>query len=305
MTHLAPLILDTSSPIRSALLDLLDDLSPQVVPKEAIQAHLAMLLLYIQSAMTHIQSDIRSDSTKFLAWTLEIGGPEVVRGSWTKIWASYAGLLGWTVGGRDKSRIQLARGTSVVGNVTVTARHVGTLYSLLTTGLSEISAETRMARPKTWNYTSTKSLSLQHPLIHCYLLPTHSAAYAYLNLFSSGQQDPQLSSHDIPSRRSQFEEYVGPLLVYLHDMSSELPPSELSRQPNQSTIDDLRVTIIRILSLIKQVYLETESEDQPKRPWQKDWNRCLAKLSSIVEARNRTDGARKVMREWELANLSN
>lgn len=302
ITHLAPLILDTASAVRSSLLDLLGDLSPAIVPREALQAHLAMLLLYIQSAMTHIQSDIRSDSSKFLAWALDIGGPEVVRGSWVKVLASYSGLLGWSVGGQEKSRIQLARGSSMVGNINVTARHVSTLFTLLSMGLSQVSSGDRPSRPKTLNYTSTKTVTLQHPLIQCYLLPTHSAPFAHLNLFRSGQTDPQLSSHDVPSRRTQFEPYISPVLVYLHDLAAELVPSGLSRQPNHQITDDLRITVIRILGLLKQVYLEIE--EGTKRPWHKDWKKCIKKLASLIEERSQHEGSRRVVREWELANFS-
>jgi hypothetical protein len=302
ISHLAPLILDTSSAVRMALLELLNNLSPQIVPKEALQAHLAMLLLYIQSAMTHIQSDIRSDSSKFLAWTLDIGGPEVVRGSWSKVLASYSGLLGWTVGGREKTRIQLSRGSSVVGNVNVTARHVDALFDFLAAGLSTSGLDIRRSRPKTVNSSSTKSLSLQHSMMHCYLLPTHSAPFAYLNLFSSGQTDPQLSSHDIPSRRAQFDSYITPLLIYLHDLSAELSPSDFARQSNQSVVDDLRVTIVRILSLIKQVYID--DADETKRPWDKDWKRCITKMSNLIESRTQSEGGRRLIREWESANFN-
>ena len=264
-----------------------------------------MLLLYIQSAMTHIQSDIRSDSTKFLNWTLDIGGSEVVRASWTKVLDSYAGLLGWTVGGREMSRIQLARGSSVLGNVNVTARHVRTLSSLLSIGLSETSLNTKRSRPKIINYLKTKSMSLQHPLIECYLLPTHSNPFHYLNLFNSRQTDLQLSSHDVPSRRTQFESYLSSLLVYLHDLSAELIPSNLSRQPNQTVIDDLQITIIQVLGLIKRIYIDIEMEDQLKQSWEKEWKQCISKLSVLVDARTQTKGSRKLVREWELANISN
>lgn len=242
--------------------------------------------------MTHIQSDIRSDSTKFLTWTLDVGGPEIVRGSWTKVLSSYAGLLGWTLGSGEKTKIQLARGTSIVGNVNVTARHVATLYTLLHTGLSETPADTRRSRPKTMNYISVKSMSLQHPLIQCYLLPTHSAPFGHLNLFSSTQTDSQTSSHDIQSRRTQFEQYVRPLLQYLHDLSAELVPSNMSRQPNQTTVDDLRVTIVKLLSLMKEAYHEDE---EVKRPWHKEWKQCLNKMSSMVEGRTRSEGSRRLV----------
>lgn len=303
MTHIAPLILDASSFVRSALLELLGDLSPRVVPREALEAHLSMLLLYIQSAMTHIQSDIRSDSTKFLSWTLDIGGTTVVRGSWTKLLESYAGLLGWTVGGLEKSRIQLARGSSVIGNVTVTARHVATLFAFLSTGITETSSNTRQSCPKTINYAITKSLSLQHPLIAYYILPAHSAPFAHLNLFSSGQSDRQLSSHDVPSRQTHFESCLGPFLVYLHDIAAELVPSDPWRQPNQTVVDDLRITIVKILGLIKQVYIDVETDDLVKRPWEKEWKRCISKTATLVDARTRSEGSRRLVREWEMANI--
>jgi hypothetical protein len=301
ITHLSPLILDSSSSVRLALLDLLADLAPQTVPTEALQAHISMLLLYIQSAMTHIQADIRSDSTKFLSWILDVAALEVVRTAWAKVLSSYAGMLGWSVGSGEKSRIQLARGTSVVGNLTVTARHINTLYSLLTHGLSEAPTDTKQTRPKIFNYLSTKSGSLQHPLIQSYLLPTHSAPYAYLNLFGAGLGDNQSSSHDVPSRRAQFEQYVGPLLQYLHDLSAELVPTDLSRQPNQTTLDDLRVSIIKLLVLVKDVYL---TKEETRQSWQKEWKRCLKKVSNIVEARIRSEGSRRIVREWELGNFA-
>jgi len=232
---------------------------------------------------------------------LDIGGPEVVRGSWAKVLASYSGLLGWNIVGGEKTRIQLVRGSSVVGNVNVTARHVGTLYDFLGAGLSTLSSEIRRNRPKTVNYLSTKTVSVQHPMIQSYLLPAHSSAFAYLNLFSSGQTDPQLSSHDIPSRRIQFDGYITSILAYLHDLSAELSPSEFVRQPNQSVVDDLQVTIVRILSLVKQVYMD--DTDDIKQPWLKEWKRCIQKMASMIESRSRSEGGRKLTREWELANL--
>lgn len=303
MTHLAPLILDTSSPVRSALLELLVDLSPQIVPKEAVQAHLSMVLLYIQSAMTHIQSDIRSDATKFLAWALDIGGEEVVRASWTKLLANYARLLGWAVEGQDGSKVQLARGSSITGNVIVTARHVQTLYTFLTIGITETASDASRPRPKTIDYTVTKTLSLQHPLIRCYLLPTRSAPFAHLNLFTSAQTDLQASSHDVPSRRSQFKSYLRPLLSYLHDLAAELIPTDLSRQPNQTISDDLRIAIVRIIGLIKQTCLDIQTDDQPKQHWNKELKRCISKLSTLIDARTRSEGSRRLVREWELANI--
>ena len=302
VNHLAPLILDTSSLVRSALFELLSDLSPGVVPNEALQPHLHMLLLYIQSAMTHIQSDIRSHSTKFLAWLLDIGGAEIVRTSWTNILATYAGLLGWTSDGREKARVQLDRGSSMVGNVAVTMRHVSTLYTLLSLGISEVSVS-RQSRPKILHYDTTQSAILQHPRIECYLLPTHSAPFAHLNLFRSVSADPAISSHDVYSRRIQLgSNYLKPLLVYIHDLAAELVPSDLSRQSNQEVVNDLRVTVVKIVGLVKQVYVGGELDERTK-PWEKDWKRCISKVASLVEAGGRVDGSRRLARAWEMMDI--
>ena len=304
ISHLAPLILDTSSQVRSALLELFYHLSPGVVPKEALQAHIPMLLLYIQSAMTHIQSDIRCQSTKFLSWALDISGIEIVRASWIKVLATFAGLLGWTANGGEKSSIQLDRGSTMVGNVTVTNRHVSTLYLLLSLGMSEQSAR-RRSRPKVLNYNTTQSTTLQHPRIECYLLPTHSAPFAHLNLFGSAPADAQISSHDVPSRRVQFgTNYLTPLLIYLHDLSAELIPSDLSREQNQEVMDDLRIAIVRILGLVKQVYIDVEADDRQTKPSEKEWRRCIAKVWGLIEARSRSEGSRRLAREWVMTGIS-
>lgn len=302
IAHLAPLILDTSSSVRTELVGLLNALSPQVVPKEALHPHISMLLLYIQSAMTHIQSDIRSDSTKFVSWILGIGHLEVVRAAWAKVLTSFAGLLGWTVSGQEKSRIQLSRGSeSLVGNANVTGRHIAALHEFLFAGISETTIHGKDPRPKTIDYAKCKTIQLQHPLIECYLLPSYSAPFAHLNLFSSASSQPEVqSSHDVVSRRTQFEQlYLGPLIVYLQDLSAELIPSDLSRQSNQTTMDDLRVSVIRILALIKHVYIDGDMEQEGKKAWDKDWKRCIAKIGKLVEARTRSEGSRRILREWE------
>jgi hypothetical protein len=248
--------------------------------------------------MTHIQSDIRSDSTKFLTWILGVGNTE----AWGKILASFTGLLGWSIAGQEKSRIQLSRGSeSVVGNVNVTGRHVTALWEFLFAGISGTSSHAKNARTKTIDYTKCKSIQLQHPLIECYLLPSHSAPFAHFNLFSSPSSEPETqSSHDISSRRTQFEQqYLGPLLAYLHDLGAELIPADLSRQPNQTAMDDLRVSVIRILSLVKHVYIDNDMEQDGKRGWENDWKRCIGKLRKLVEARTQSEGSRRVVREWE------
>jgi hypothetical protein len=269
--------------------------------KEALYPHISMLLLYIQSAMTHIQSDIRSNSTKFLTWILGIGHDEVIRAAWGKVLDSFAGLLGWTVSGAEKSQIQLSRGSSLVGNVTVTERHISALSEFLFAGLSETSSQAKNTRGKTIEYKVCSSMVFQHPLVECYLLPSHSAPFAHLNLFSSTSSQPETqSSHDVISRRTHFEAHnLAPLLGYLHDLAAELVPSDLSRQAQQGAIDNLRVLVIRILGLVKHVYIDEDIEEEWKRGWEKDWKRCVEKVGKLVDARTRSEGSRRIVREWE------
>jgi hypothetical protein len=76
----------------------------------------------------------------------------------------------------------------------------------------------------------------------------------------------------------------------------------MSRQGNQGPVDELRISIVRILGLIKVVYRDEEEEGEKKK-WDKEWKKCVAKMSSLMEIKTRGEGSRKLFREWELAGL--
>jgi Rix1 complex component involved in 60S ribosome maturation len=304
MTHTGPLILDTSSSVRSELINLLRDLFPTLISKEPLQAHIPMLALYIQSAMTHIRPDIRKDSTKFLTWLLNIGALQIVRGSWSKLVSSFAGLLGWVLDGPEKLSVQLVRGSTLSAPIETTARHVQSLHDFLVAGLREKSSDVQLGiRPETIMYTSQSSFCPQHPLMHCYLLPSSSSAFAHLNLFSAAPVESQLLFHDVASRRKHFSAYVKPLLMYLHDVATQYKPLSLSRQPNHTVIDDLYCTIIRLLGLIMEVYIDRHGDDQPKKSWDALWTKCVKRVSDIVDMGEGVKGTRRLQREWELSNI--
>jgi len=300
IAHLAPLILDTSSQVRSELLKLLDDLVPQVVSKAALKPHLSMLLLYIQSAMTHIQNDIRSDSTKFIAWALDVGEIDVIRESWSKVLSSYAGLLGWSSDGRDKTRVQLSRAGGIASNIKVTSRHLNTLYTFISLGISDIQKDTQKRRPPIYSYETTQYLPFYHLLTENYLLPGHSAPFAHLNLFGQAPGE-QLSSLDVTSRRQVFGKYLDPVLRYLHDLAAENVNADISLHRNPVAMD-LCISIIRILSIIKRAFFDVEDQE-PRKEWEKEWNRCLKKLSGTMDGVAAGEGTRKLLYEWEAAGL--
>ncbi|PWW75450.1 hypothetical protein C7212DRAFT_358065 [Tuber magnatum] len=91
IASLLPLILDPSASVRAQLLTLLAHL-----PHTHLTLHTRKILLFVNSAMTHISSDIRMDSTKFLDWLLGASGEEVFSaGGWGVCLRGLCGCLGF------------------------------------------------------------------------------------------------------------------------------------------------------------------------------------------------------------------
>lgn len=89
LPKLAPLILDPSLGVRSQLLGLLKEFRPD---EARLQMH--MLLLHVWSAMSHIDPDVRRDSTGFLGWALDVAPEETMaNGGWEKGLRALAGCL--------------------------------------------------------------------------------------------------------------------------------------------------------------------------------------------------------------------
>ncbi|KAA8900010.1 Rix1 complex component [Sphaerosporella brunnea] len=117
---LAPLILDPNSDVRLALQGLFKVLRPREV-----RVHMHVLLLHIWSAMSHIEPDIRGDSTEFLVWALQVAPEEVLsHGGWSRGLKALAGVLGFADEG--------PRGTKAAKLV---VRHLGALKEFLVAGM--------------------------------------------------------------------------------------------------------------------------------------------------------------------------
>src|SRR5690606_4368849 len=90
---IAPLIVDADHSIRKQLYSILEDF-PHLLPSQA-----KTLLLYIYPAASHIQSDVRKDSTKFLKLLLEACPSAVVAGpGWEKSLRVILNVMGWQQG---------------------------------------------------------------------------------------------------------------------------------------------------------------------------------------------------------------
>ena len=119
--RLAPLILDLSDSVRAQLLTLLAQLRPADT-----RIHMSLLLLHIWSAMSHIDPDIRNDSTKFLAWALAAAPAETLaNGGWGKGLGALSGVLGFAADAGP-------RGIKGSKNI---MRHLGVLKEFLVIGM--------------------------------------------------------------------------------------------------------------------------------------------------------------------------
>ncbi|GAB7360071.1 hypothetical protein MBLNU230_g7591t1 [Neophaeotheca triangularis] len=92
VTKAQPLILDSSSAVRSQLLKLL-----RALPPTDLSASIEPLLLYTRAGLSHLSSEIRLSSLETLDWLLTTNGSYVVSapGGWVKTLRQFQNLLQW------------------------------------------------------------------------------------------------------------------------------------------------------------------------------------------------------------------
>ncbi|KAF3911634.1 hypothetical protein AA313_de0201789 [Arthrobotrys entomopaga] len=209
---LAPLILDSAAPVRTQLLTLLTNLTKPkdlrqdaIIPVDAVRMHTPLFLLYIHSAMTHISTDIRGDSTNFLSWLLDVVGEDAVRGAkgWGKTLKCWMVLLGWESGKSDPGiRTSTIEFSDPGKNKKASQQHLTVLKKFLSVGMLENELQfshydVRMA-----------DLLRPHQYTESYLMPKTSNIYAHLSLFATSgvtenvnEEDAEGSAEDFDSRR--------------------------------------------------------------------------------------------------------
>lgn len=167
VTALTPLMLDTSQLVRTHLLALL-----KILPCEQVAMYIPKILLFVNSATTHITEDIRADSTKFLEWAIGVDREGAFGGGgWGNSLRGIAGCLGWT-GGGVKAVVPKGKETKIV------LQHLGTLKAVLEAGLASCGNEEQDGK-------GVRGLGLLHGSSEAYMIPNKSNVYAYLNLFST------------------------------------------------------------------------------------------------------------------------
>lgn len=179
---LSPLILDTSSAVRTELLKLF-----KLLPENEMELHLSRVLLHVHSAMTHLDPGVRGDSTRFLQWALDTGPDEVfARGGWSRGLKALSGVLSF-------------RGAAMTSIVTVPGaeskktvlQHLDALRMFLEKGLN--SGDSNSDEQREEDSTSWAVRGGLHWSWTLNALPQKSSVYAYLGLFetSAGSADAE------------------------------------------------------------------------------------------------------------------
>ncbi|KAG0637437.1 Rix1 complex component [Tuber brumale] len=175
VSSLLPLILDPSTSVRAQLLALLT-----LLPHTHLTLHTRKILLFVNSAMTHISSDIRADSTKFLDWLLGASREEVFSaGGWGVCLRGLCGCLGFNgvVGGGGGSSFIVPK----VQDGKIALPHLAVLTKVLEAGLvervdveGEVGVGDRRRRPDGL-----------HVSYEAHKLPSRPNVYASLGLFDT------------------------------------------------------------------------------------------------------------------------
>lgn len=174
LNAVVPLIIDQSSSVRTALVNLLVAASKK--QPNLMELHARSIILYVHSAMTHIVPEIRNDSTKFLDVLIEYGPDSLVRSAWIKTLKSFFILLNWTLS-ETKQSVSLAITTSSVTNNSGKAKKQG---------LDSLARFIKCGCLPTEDEISKKRVVLaSHPLTYKYLTPVTPQPFAHLKLFTS------------------------------------------------------------------------------------------------------------------------
>lgn len=169
-----PLILDESKLVRTEVMNLLKEIGRK--QPGLLDLHKRSIVLFIISAMTHIQPDIRNTSTKFLATLLEYSDLKLY---FVKILKNFFILMSWSLLDDNKSKgVSITTNSTILlGPNTKKARidHLRVLVQFLKKNLLDDSEQGLVDADFSRIYT--------HPQTYKYLIPTTPQAFLALNLF--------------------------------------------------------------------------------------------------------------------------
>ncbi|SGZ56304.1 CIC11C00000005490 [Sungouiella intermedia] len=177
LTLTVSLVTDQSASVRRAFISLLAacaDKQPGL-----LELHMRSIILFVHSAMSHIQGDIRSTSTGVLEVLVDKAPAALVKGYYVKTLRQFFTLMSWTLTD-DKSAVSPAvNTTSSLDGSSKKARvgHLTFLTKFLEAALFEQPVKESSTSIDWSNYVTT------HPQTPRYMLPANSLAFAPLKLY--------------------------------------------------------------------------------------------------------------------------
>ncbi|KAK3951950.1 Rix1 complex component [Pseudoneurospora amorphoporcata] len=194
LTKLLPLITDSVANVRTNFLKLL-----RALPPSDVAPHVEKILMYIRGGMTHLSTDIRSDTLSVLDWLIEVCPDETVScpGGWLKTLNSFSSMLGWNP--------SVASTLSVKGWTSATK-----------TSLNKVSKKNGEAQAKQITILAKfleAGFRPETPLPYdeqrywdsIYRMPTIPNPFAYLNLWGAQRDEDGEMYPDRISRQQVFE----------------------------------------------------------------------------------------------------
>jgi pre-rRNA-processing protein IPI1 len=226
---ITPMIHDSSLNVQTALISLFNACGEK--QQGLLDLHVRSIILFILSAMTHIQPVIRNGSSKFLQVLVEYAPQSLVKSYFAKVMKSYFQLMNWTLVD-DKKSMSLAITTgSAIGGSAKKARigHLHVLQKFLKVAIFE-----DQSSKSSIDFSTVVTI---HPQSYKYLLPTIPQPFAPLKLFinelpksgastndgSFSLQDLDiLSAEDLATRRKVMNDiFLKPMLHNLKPLVKE------------------------------------------------------------------------------------
>lgn len=227
LNSITPMIHDSSLNVQTALISLFNECGEK--QHGLLSLHVRSVVLFILSAMTHIQPVIRNGATKFLQVLITYASTALIKSYFIKIMKSYFHLLNWTLS-NDKKSMSLAITTgSAIGGTTKKARigHLHVLHAFLKAALFE---------DETVESNFNIDTITIHPLTYKYLIPDVPQPFTSLKLFTtelptiqrsqnsnySLQDLDTLSADDLQTRRKVMQDvFMKPVLNNLNSLIKE------------------------------------------------------------------------------------
>ncbi|KAF7554002.1 hypothetical protein G7Z17_g3254 [Cylindrodendrum hubeiense] len=187
LQKLLPLITDSSTPVRSQLLKLL-----QVLPPAEVRHSTEQAIMFIRAGMTHLSADISNDTLGVMEWLLNVAEDDLVTcpGGWVKTLNTFCALMGWALSSSNQGWSSAPRATLKAKGAVTYARQITTLAKFLEAGL----------RPET-TIPEDESQTWEN----LYRIPRDSNAFEYLNLYGTRRDEEGEMYPNREARQRVFE----------------------------------------------------------------------------------------------------